>query len=77
MSKPQNRKSFDTPYGQVECYRIILSDRCAHCETIIAQKATCLYFSEPYHIMLHERCAPFYNYNKIYPHEKLMIMYNQ
>ena len=43
---------------------------CKHCGKQIEQNSIVVAVGEPYSMLLHEECVPYYDYNKLFPHDK-------
>lgn len=71
----EESKNFDTNSGKVNLKKILYCFECSHCKNRFREKKEIIYAGKPYCIMLHTQCAPFYNYDDFYNHDKLYMMY--
>jgi hypothetical protein len=49
---------------------VIFDPVCHHCHQHFIPGTLCWAVGQPYHILLHGNCAPYYDYNKGYPHKE-------
>lgn len=57
--------------------RCIASSTCKHCGKPIEQDSLIIAVSEPYSMIIHEKCAPYYDYSKVFPHDKPLQFYRK
>jgi hypothetical protein len=50
--------------------RCIANGDCKHCGKPIENNSIVIAVGDPYSMLLHERCAPYYDYSKLFPHDK-------
>lgn len=53
------------------------TDHCKHCGKQFTEYDLVYAVGEPYSMLLHEACAPYYNYNQIFPHQKPLSAYRK
>jgi hypothetical protein len=56
--------------NQVQFARCLATANCKHCGKPIEVDSLVVAVGEPYSMLLHEGCAPYYDYNKVFPHDK-------
>lgn len=60
--KPAGKKKFKIPNILVVC-----DGTCAHCSEPLDN--VCMCFAKPYMCVVHQRCAPFFNFKGGWPHQ--------
>lgn len=66
---------FNTPHGKSYRFEILYQYQCAKCDKRLENNEVVYYIDKPFDIFVHQECAPYYDYNKIFPHRNPMTMY--
>jgi len=66
----------DNKGNSVVCIKIIYNNTCPVCKIHFIEDDSVIGISNPYHILLHTHCAPYYNYNNIYIHQQPISFYD-
>lgn len=56
--------------NQVKFVKCLANANCKHCGKPIEANALVVAVGEPYSMLLHEECVPYYDYSKVFPHDK-------
>ena len=49
---------------------VLFDPVCKHCQQHLMPGTLCWAVGKPYHILLHENCAPYFDYQRGYPHNQ-------
>lgn len=54
---------------------LVFTEKCLHCNEAFENNKLVWYIGAPYFCILHEQCAPFFDYSKGWPHDHSFDFY--
>jgi hypothetical protein len=62
--------------GILSVYLVAMNSQCVHCKkTITPEEGAFFCLGEPYYGVVHRKCAPFFQFNGLWPHAFPSVVY--